>query len=203
MTQQLLTGRTDNFPKDVVFNAGVIMAGSTPAVKGTTMGGIKFDPGKEIRQLGYDGQAADVVGGDRIVRWKPKLSFTLQELGDSTTGNQLALIEAGSTQSDIGHQSTSKGRIRLLTPKAAGVLFVVGDYIANLIGVFEIGGAGIYQYARIQMDYALCTKYDVQTSDSAEGKINVEVEARLSASDAVNSPGKCPYVLELSENLPS
>lgn len=197
----LLTGRTENLPSDVVINAGVIMLGST--VKGTTVGGIKFDPGKVMRPLGYDGKTSDVVGGDRIVSWDPVLSFVMQELGDSTTGNQLGLIEPGSTQADAGHASSAKGLIRTVTPKAAGILLAANEYLTDLYAILQLGGAGVYNYARLHFPYALCTKYDIQSADAAEVKVNVEVRARLAAADAIATPGKCPYVLELSENLPS
>jgi hypothetical protein len=199
----LLTGRTANLPKDAVINAGVIMRGTPPELIGTTVGGYKFDPGKEIRHLPYDGNQTDVVGGHRIVKYKSTLSFVIQELGDSTTGDQFAMLEPGSVESDTGHQSTAKGRIRTITPKSGGVLFSVGDYLTDVIAIGELAGGGIYQYERVRFPYALCTKYDVQTADAGEGKIAVELLACLSAADAIATPGKCPYVHELSENLPS
>jgi hypothetical protein len=199
----LLTGRTANLPKDAVINAGVIMRGTPPVVVGTTIGGFKFDPGKEIRHLPADGTVAEVVGGHRIVKWMPVLSWVMQELGDSTTGKQFALLENGGAETDTGHQSTSKGLIRTLTPKSAGVLFSSGDYLTDVIAVGELAGGGSYNYARFHFPYAYCRKYDLQTADSGEAKIAVELLAVLSASDSISTPGKCPYTLELSYNLPS
>lgn len=201
----LLTGRTANLPKDAVINAGVIMRSisSVPTVIGTTIGGFKFDPGKEIRHLGYDGNQSEVVGGHRIIKWMPVLSFVIQELGDSTTGKQFALLENGGAETDTGHQSTAKGLIRTLTPKSGGVLFAAGDYLTDVIAIGELAGGGNYNYARVHFANAYCRKYDLQTADNGEGKIAVELLAVLSAADAIATPGKCPYTLELSANLPS
>lgn len=199
----LLTGRTANLPKDAVINAGVIMRGAPPVVIGTTIGGFKFDPGKEIRSLPYDGAISETVGGHRIVKYMPVLSFVIQELGDSTTGKQFALLENGGAETDTGHASTPKGLIRTLTPKSGGVLFAAGDYLTDVVAIGELAGAGLYNYARIKFAYALCRKYDLQTADAGEGKIAVELLAVLSAAEAIATPGKCPYTLELSEELPS
>ncbi len=189
----MLNGETANLPTDTLIEAGVLFRAATAI--GVTQGPPKFDPGKTITPIEFDGKRVDVQGLDRITRWKPRVSATLIEFGGSTTGNQLGFLEPGSTSATHDHGTTTR-----IQPRAAGVLFASGEYLVDLRIMFERAGGG---YAAIYMPIAYCIKYEVQGNDAKEGKVSVEFEARLSASDAISTPGKCPYSIELRTSLPS
>lgn len=195
----MVTGALETLPDDVVIESGVLFVGDTPFA--TSVGGLKFDPGKEIRNIPYDGKRSDVQGLDRIVGWNPRLSLTIQELGIGATGAQLATLEAGSTEAESGHIHGGNGLIQTITPKPAGEQFADGDYISDLRGVWELHGGG---FVVVHFPIALCDKYGpMEGADKAEGKIPCEFKAVLSMSDAASDPGKCPYTIERRTQLPS
>ena len=194
----MLNGFTTDLPTDVILDSGVVFDG-TSAI-GAIVGGVRFDPGKEIRNVEYDGKRSNVQGLDRVVGWDPMLAFTMIEFGDTTSGDQVRLLEGGSTNATTGHQSTLMGTIKTFTPKAAGSMYAAGDYLTNIRVLFERTGGG---YAEVHFPIALCTKWDLAGADKNEAKVNVEMRPRLSQADAAASPGKCPYEIVLRSKLPS
>jgi len=189
----MLDGYTANLPADTIIESGVLFNGPTPV--GSSAGGFKFDPGKTFAQLAYDGQKSDVQGNDRIIKWAPKITGTLIEFGGATTGNQQGLLEAGSSSA-----THDKGATTRTQPRVAGSLFANGEYITNLRVVYERAGGG---YAAVYFPIGFVAKYDLQGENAKEGKIAVEFHARLSQADAIASPGKAPYAIELRTSLPS
>lgn len=190
----MLNGYTTNLPADCIIESGVLFKGSTPI--GVTSGGCKFDPGKTIENLNYDGKRSDVQGNDRIVKWKPKLTGTLQEFGGATSGNQIAnLAEQGSTTA-----THDKGATTRYQPRVAGALFQTSEYITDLRVLFERAGGG---YAAVYFPIGFTVKYGLEGQPDKEGKVPFEFEARLSSADAISSPGKCPYAIELRTSIPS
>lgn len=189
----MLNGATANLPADAIIESGVCFAAGTPW--GVTLGPPKFDPGKEITNLDYDGKRSDVQTLDRIIKWNPRVSGTLIEFGGSTTGNQLGKLEPGSTSATHDHGTTTR-----IQPRVAGAQFVAGEYITDFRLVFERANGG---YAAIYMPIALIVKYSVEGQRDKEAKVAFELKGVLSTTDAVSSPGKCPYSIELRTSTPS
>lgn len=189
----MLNGMTAYLPTDTVIESGVLFRG--PTVWGASMGGFKFDPGKTIVPLDYDGKRSDVQTLDRIVKWAPKITTTLIEFGGATSGNQIAQFEAGN--SSLTHD---KGTTTRYQPRVAGALFASGEYITDLRVVFERAGGG---YAAIYFPIGFVAKYDLQGTPEKEAKIAAEFHARLSVANAVANPGLCPYSIELRTSTPS
>lgn len=183
-----------NFPQDLLFGSGVVFVGAVPI--GTTMGGVKFNPGKTIEQVGFDGKHADVEGLDRTRYGTSTLSFVMQELGDSTTGDQIAALEAGSASASDGGTPP----ITTVTPKASGLLLATGDYLTDVRLYFDRGGENSGKYAVIYFPKAVCTKYDLAGQSANSGQVNVEFSARVPAGSALNI---APYKIEYRTNLPS
>lgn len=189
----MLNGATQYLPSDVIMEAGVLFAAAI--AKGVTKGAPKWSPGKTITPITFDGQKSDIQTLDRITRWKPVITATLIEFGGSTTGNQLGFLEPGSTSA-----THALGTITRIQPRVAGAMFASGEYITDLRLMFERANGG---YAAIYMPIALCVKYDVAGVNAAEALVACEFEARLSVSDLISTPGKCPYSIELRTSLPS
>ncbi len=189
----MLNGATANLPTDTVIESGVLFRGATPW--GVTMGGLKFDPGKTIVNLDYDGKKSDVQTLDRIIKWAPKVTCTLQEFGGASSGNQAIQFEPAATLA-----THDKGATTRYQPRVAGALFAAGEYITDLRILFERAAGG---YVAIYIPIGFVAKYDLQGENAKEAKIAAEFHARLSLTDAVASPGKCPYSIELRTSTPS
>ncbi len=189
----MLDGYTTNLPADTIIESGVAFNGPTPI--GASQGGYKFDPGKTIVQLEYDGKKSDVQGNDRITKWAPKITGTLIEFGGTTTGKQISLVEAGNSSATHDHGATTR-----IQPRVAGALFANGEYITDFRVVYERANGG---YAAVYFPIGFVAKYDLQGENAKEAKIALEVHGRLSQADAIANPGKCPYAIELRTSLPS
>ena len=194
----MLNGYTDNLPDDCLLDSGVFFLDATPI--GVTRGGTRFDPGKEVRNIEYDGKRSNVAGLDRITMYNSTLGATLIEFGSTDSGNQISRLEQGSSTDDSGGESSPMGTVKTYTPKAAGAFFTAGEYAANLRVVFERSGGG---YAAVHFPIAFVARYSIQSQDKNEAGIDAEFHARLSAADADTNPGKCPYEIEIRSALPS
>lgn len=195
----MLNGQTDNLPADLILEHGVVFRGDTPI--GVTVGGVSFDPGKEMRNVQYDGKKSDVVGLHRIDSYTPILSGSLIEFGGDTTGDQIRTLEAGATgPAQTGGVDSAQGVVRTFTPKPAGTFFTESEYADDIRAVFEHGSG----YVAILFPHAFVRKYGpIQGADKNEAKVPFEFVGCLSQDDAVSDPGKCPYVIELRTARPS
>lgn len=181
MTQQAIGSYNTNLPTDILEGPGVLMAQvlGVHRVLGATRGGITFDPGKDNRQVPYDGQKAGVTGLDRAVYFKSTLKGTLIQLYE----RDFPIIEPGGTISgSTGAQKT--------TPLAAGIMLTQGQYVKGLHGVWSHPAVG---FVHINFAYALIVKYTVKGVDKAEAEIAFEFEARRDP--AVGAEGDAPYTI--------
>ena len=113
-----------NLPTDTLFDAGIVMVGSTKI--GVTRGAPKFNPNRTWENIAFDGKFAPVKGLDRPMHGEPSLSFTMLELGGASSGNQLPKIEPGSTLATVAAPSTP-GTLTA-TPSNTGGTLTAGTY---------------------------------------------------------------------------
>lgn len=194
----MLNGYSDTLPDDCLLDSGVLFSGISAV--GVVRGGHRFDPGKEVRNIEYDGKRSDVAGLDRITMFRSVLGGNLIEFGSTDSGDQIRLLEQGSSNADSGGESSPMGTVKTFTPKPAGAFFTSGEYAANIRVIFERSGGG---YAAIHFPIAFVARYSLQSADKNEVPIDYEFHARLSAADAASDPGKCPYEIEIRSALPS
>ena len=193
MTAPLTGLDTTNFPQDTIYEAGVVYIGADPI--GVTVGGIKWNPGKSYMQPGFDGKQASYAEMDRPIYGESTISFMMQEIGDSTTGNQIAKLEPGASTASAGTPP-----VETITPKAGGGFLATGDYATNVRLLFERGAQGSGKYVAVLFPKALCTKYDVSTQPGKEGQVSVEFSARLPLTAAINA---APYQIEYRTDIPA
>lgn len=193
MTAPLSGLDTTNFAQDLLYETGVVFIGDTPI--GVTVGGIKWNPGKSYLQPGFDGKQAPYEQMDRPIYGESTIAFMMQEMGGSTTGNQIDFLEPGSSAASAGTPP-----VNTITPKAGGGFLAAGDYATNLRVMIEMGAQGSGKYKAILFPKALCTKYDVSTQPGKEGQISVEFSARLPLASAINA---APYQIEERTDLPA
>lgn len=172
-------------PADVLLDSGLLLVNSSTPW-GVSMGDLSFDPGIDRKQVGFDGQRSSIVGLDRTVGFAPKISGTMKEL---STTRLTGLYEPAS--SSAGTNPTT------ITPKKAGVLLVIGEYLTNVRLAFPRGAGG---YAWVIFPKALCVKYDVKGKDKDEALISIEIEARLDMTVAADTD-VAPYTIQLSATL--
>lgn len=180
------SGYSATLPADILLDSGILLINSATPF-GVSMGDLSFDPGINRKQVAFDGQRSSIVGLDRTIGFAPKISGTMKEL----SGTRLtALFEPGSS-------SALGGGVTTITPKKAGILLVVGEYLSVVRLAFPRGSGG---YAWVKFPKAICIKYDIKGKDKDEALISIEIEARLDMSVAADTD-VAPYVIELASAL--
>lgn len=181
-----LNGYDGSLPSDALLDSGVLYVGSTPI--GVSRGGLSFDPGRQVRNIPFDGKRSDVKGLDRITGWDAKISGTLLEFA----GTDIARFEPGSTNATVSTTTT-------YTPKSAGTIFASGDYLTDVRLIFERAGGG---YAAVYFAQGFVDKWGpLKGSDNAEAEIGIQISARAVVAAAADVP-KPPYVIEIRTALP-
>lgn len=188
-----LSSWNGQLPTDVQLDSGILyIAGSVFAAQD---GGLKFDPGKEIRDIPFDGRRSAIKGLDRTVGWKPVISGNILEVPVASLG----VLEPGVS----GPGSTIAGGPTGATQrvaKAAGSLYASGDYITQPRAVWYRGD-GTYVQVRFY-DGGLCTKWDEAGQDKEEVKYAIEIEARLDLTQSGRAVYDCPFVIEYFSTTP-
>jgi hypothetical protein len=170
-------------PTDQIIDIGVLSydVSGVDTVLGVSRGGLGFDPGIDLHEQQYDGQRSPIVGGDRISYRRATISGNMLQLGPED--HRIFEPAAGGTGSTPG----------TVLPKAAGISFVIGEYVKNLTLTFTRSGGGTVKY---RFPYAICKKYGpIAPKDNDEAEISVNFEARLDRADVANSDSTCPYTI--------
>lgn len=182
----MITGFDTTLPADCLLDTGVLYVGSTPV--GVSRGGLSFDPGKQTRNIEFDGKRSPIKGLDRVTGWLSKIMGTIIEFA----ATEIAKLEPGETHATVGAVTT-------YTPKAAGSLYASGDYLTDVRLFFERSGGN---YAAIYFPSGIVNKWGpLRGQDNNEAEIPIEIEARLVVAANGDVP-KCPYVIELRTSLP-
>jgi hypothetical protein len=194
----MLTGYTNNFPNDVMFDGGIIMIGT--AKWGVTKGEPSFNPNREILSSDFDGRTVPLKLLDRIIHGEPEISFTALELGPAATGKQLGYVEPGSTEVTTG---VTPNTLTTITPKGGNQFLLAAEYLADFRLIFERGpavGAGIKKYAALYMPIAIVKSWGpVQGKNKDHPTYQVTVCGRGDPAGALDLPA---YKIELRESTP-
>jgi hypothetical protein len=127
-----------NFPADILYNAGVVFAGSTRF--GVTKGPPKFVTNRTFDNVDFDGKYAPVLLLDRPKHGEPMLSFTMMELGPAATGNQILKFEPGAALATATAPATP-GTITP-TPSITGGVLTAGTYFYKVTAL-NAGGESL------------------------------------------------------------
>lgn len=169
------SGYSSTLPDEVLIGTGVLYKGNT--VFGVTRGGIRFDPGKTMRNVPYDGQRAPRQGLDRVESYAPRIFGTFIQF----TAAKFADFEPGSTNaSDV------------ITPQTAGELLADADYFDEDTGtelrwLVELTDG---TYWDVIFPVALIERYEVTGKNEEETEIACEFAARAKDDDTEGTP---PY----------
>jgi len=161
-------------PEEFLVDAGLIMVGGISSAFGATVGGISWDPGKDVRSIPFDGKSSEQVGLQRTLKYDAKLSGKIKRGGPAF----LSALEPGS--SSDGSSGSDGNVVTLLDARTP---WVEGDYLAD---VFYIGRQenGVIMYVR--MPFAFVSKYKLATKDNDEAEWDIEIMPALGP-DETNS----------------
>jgi len=179
-----LTGYSADLPGDVLLDTGVLYVGT--AVLGATRGAPRFDPGKQMSNIDFDGKRSDILGLHRVDRFESVISATLIEFDAA----DIARFEPGVTNAGSGTV--------VYTPKDAGTLLASGDYITDLRLIFERGDG---KYVAVHFPKALVRRYQPAGNKDDIGLVETEFLAVLDMSTAAISDA--PYKIEILAALPT
>lgn len=169
------------------YGAGVLMIGST--YLGVSKGGVTFDPGREIRQVEFDGLVSPIVGNDRVVGWRPTISGTFLEASDANLAKlEFGVALVGATQPKI------------ITPLPANTYLVKAThYVADARLIVDRGDGTMIAY---HFPYGVVASYTYKTNDKGEGEFSVTIEARLDPAGTPLALDVCPYRVETRSAVP-
>jgi hypothetical protein len=171
---------TDLVEDSAVLRCDLVTPGTLVAVGGTR-GGLKFNPGIEIRAVPFDGKKSSrVVGLDRIVNRQPTITGTLLLINEQT----LRMFEPGGSGSTL-----------TVTPKAAGAMFAVGDYKKFDVTWDRSGGGTVV----VTFPYGLVTQYEIGSQDQNEGEVPITIEACQRLDDGSSTTGEVPYTIVITD----
>lgn len=176
------SGYSTSLPDDILLDTAVLYFGTS--LYGATKGGLRYQPQREFRNVEFDGKRSPIKGLDRVVSRMPKIVGTVIEIAPA----DIALLEPGSTQLALITGVTS------FRGKAAGSLFVSGDYVSDVKCIWQRGNG---DYFRVRFPSAIIEVFDgPQGADKEEATINIEIGARLDMGVSGAQPGDDPALLE-------
>jgi hypothetical protein len=153
---------------------------------------LKWDPGKTIHEIEFDGKRSAVAGLDRTVLWKSKLSGTILEVPLAAWSQ----LEPGSVLATVTGGPSGATQV---WPKPAGVMYAAADYIANVCATWQRTDGNYFQ---IRMMKALVIKWDIAGADKAEAKWTIEIEPRLDMAVSGQLISNPPFVGEYFTGTP-
>lgn len=168
-------------PTEAMIDAGVLYLRSpdtsTLIGMGPSRGGLTFNPGKEMRNVEFDGKTTEIEGLDRVLRYNSTLSGGLIDFSRKSLG----YYEPGSTSAD-------SGSVTRIEPIASTVFLTAGAYLKDVLWISrnQDNRIKVVGFAR-----ALVNEYEVVGEQDNETIANVTIMAKLPSS--VTDINQCPY----------
>src|SRR5688572_5276840 len=113
-------------PEEYAVDAGVLKVGGTTVGIGATVGGLTFEPGKEYRNVEFDGKTTDIAENDRVISYNSTIS-----------GDMLELSSAALMRYEPGASSDGSSGTNTITPIDATVFLAQGDYLTDVYFVLR------------------------------------------------------------------
>lgn len=170
-------------PSEILIDVGVLYGrlsgyGSALLGVGATRGGLTFNPGRELRNVPFDGKMADIEGLDRFIGSSPTLTGNLLDFSRKSLG----IFDPGSTSADSG----SMARIQ---PLSNSVFLGADAYIKDLLWIRRMKDSTLIDV--IGLARALVSQYEEVGEEKNEVIASVTIAGRVPA-DATEIEG-VPY----------
>ncbi|MES2524036.1 MAG: hypothetical protein V4617_15120 [Gemmatimonadota bacterium] len=159
-------------PDELLIDTGVLYGqldgyGDALLGVGATIGGLKFNPTRSLRNVPFDGKQADIEGNDRFVQnGSPTIAGNMLDMSRKTLG----ILEPGSTSADSG----SMARIQ---PAGNSVFLEQGAYVRNLLWVRRMKGASLIDV--VGFPVSIVEQYEEIGEEKNEIKVATTFSARL------------------------
>lgn len=188
-----LSGLLTTTDDDVLLGPAIVRVAATNW--GVTRGNLRFSPNWELAHIDFDGRHAPVKGLTRKFYGEAELGFTFLDLGNASTGNQIAKVEANSSAASAGSPN-----VTTVTPEDGGALLTT--YLTDFRMIWDRGiGSGTGRYFAVRFPCALVTSWNV--SDNARDVAVVEATVVAIKDMASGDVQDAPYVFEYREALPA
>jgi hypothetical protein len=179
------SGYNLRFPDDVLIDTAVLKTDlTTPGViedvVGVSRGGLRFRPGKTLRNIEYDGRRFKVAGLDRQTSGDPAFIGTMLQVGPE----DLRLFEAG---------ASGTGNSVVLKPAGQ---FIDVDELHGYALTFDRKTGGTFT---ITFPYGIVVDYEIGSTDNNESEVPITIEARQRRDDASSSDGEIPYAFSYTD----
>ncbi len=186
-----IAGWNGNLPTDTLLDSGVLYLGTS--IFSATSGGLKFDPQRQTRDMEFDGRKSPVALLDRTIYVRPMITGVVYQVPSTS----FASLEPGASTVSLSGGPSGSTQIQ---PKAAGTMYVSGDYISNVRAVwYRANGT----YVQIRFPKGICDKWDMAGRDREEVLFSVNFGARLDMGVSGNLLQTPPYVIEYFATLDS
>lgn len=156
---------------------------------GVSRGPATFTPGKQIRNMEFDGKQTDLAGADVIDGYASTIAGTFLEASDAN----LSMLEHGAVLSAAPDP--------VLTPLAAGSFFDAETNYAKDVQLILRRGDG--KYISIEFDYALVSEYSVKPAAKGEAEVSLTFMARLNPTGNPLNLNAAPYKVTVLAAFPA
>lgn len=177
----MASGYTASLPADIILDAGLLYLANT--LIAATRGGLRFNPGIEMRNVEFDGKRSDIGGLDRVTLYAPTIEGTLIEFG----ATEIGYLMPGAGVSVVGGVTT-------ITPIDASVLITNAQLLTNLRALWPRGSGG---FAEVNFPKAICTQFGLEGEDNSEVGVPCTFAARLDMSVGGAVTDDAPYRIRL------
>lgn len=170
-------------------DSGILYVGNVQL--GVSVGGLKFDPKKTMRNIPFDGQRSAIAGNDRVTKFDAEISGKFIQSDITAFLNYEAAASSSS--------GSSGNVINTLTVVNASTLIPVGSLLQNLRLIWKLGSNN---YMQVRFYRAIVEKYTGTTKDNAEVEIDSTFMARLDLTVSGLTTDSPPYIIEELSSVP-
>ena len=146
-------------PEEYIVDVGLITVGGIAEAWGATVGGLKWEPGKKVRGVEFDGKSNEIVGLQRTIKYDGKVK----------RGGPSFILDLEPGSSSDGSSGSDGNVVTLLDARTP---WEQGDYLAD---VYYIGRQEDQKIMYVHMPFAYVEKYSLQTKDNDEAEWDIDL----------------------------
>jgi len=147
-------------PTQYLIDAGLLTIGGNTVTWGATVGGLKWQPGNEVRHVQFDGLRAEIQGQHRNTGGSPVIS-----------GKVLSSSDANVIRMHPGSSSDGSST-NTITPLQSDVFWQSGAYLTD---VYYVGRRQDGKVFMIHAPVCYVRKAELSTTDKNESGWDIEI----------------------------
>jgi hypothetical protein len=160
-------------PTQAMVDAGVLYLRDTTTLVGVgaTRGGLTFSPGREMRNIEFDGKTTAIEGGDRVLRYEATISGSMIDF----SAKSLSYYEPGSTATT---QGTAPATVTRISPLGATTFLTANAYLKDVMWISRNQDNSI---TVVGFPSGLVTEFEIASEQDSEAVANITIAARIPA----------------------